>query len=74
MVPVTMTKDLFDQLFATNESLKTLTEELEQSTYKLSEILYQQATAAGAAEGEEHAHAEAEHKGDEETVIDTEFK
>ncbi len=59
---------------ATAESLKTLTEELEQSTYKLSEILYQQATAAGAAEGEEHAHAEAEHKGDEETVIDTEFK
>lgn len=61
---------------ATAESLKTLTEELEQSTYKLSEILYQQATAAGAGapEGEEHAHAEAEHKGDEETVIDTEFK
>lgn len=61
---------------ATAESLKTLTEELEQSTYKLSEILYQQATAAGAGapEGEEHAHAEAEHKSDEETVIDTEFK
>ena len=61
---------------ATAESLKTLTEELEQSTYKLSEILYQQATAAGAGtpEGEEHAQAEAEHKSDEETVIDTEFK
>lgn len=59
---------------ATAEALKTLTEELEQSTYKLSEILYQQATAAGAAEGEEHAHAEPEHKGGDDTVIDTEFK
>ena len=59
------------------EELQRLTTELEQSAYKLSELLYQQATAAeGAAEG--HEHAEGEHapqaEPHDETVIDTEFK
>jgi len=58
---------------ATADNLKTLTEELEQATYKLSEILYQQATASGADAGAGEHH-EAEHKGDDETVIETEFK
>lgn len=58
------------------EQLKTLTEELEQATYKLSEILYQQATANTGASQEpqaEEAKASAG-TGDDETVIDTEFK
>jgi molecular chaperone DnaK len=59
------------------DEMKALTTELEQSTYKLSEILYQQATAGGAQNGhadsdgdDAHPHASPQ----EETVIDTEFK
>jgi molecular chaperone DnaK len=58
------------------EELKTLTTELEQSTYKLGEMLYQQATAA-AESGDGHDAQSAPHDASEpqdETVIDTEFK
>ncbi len=62
------------------EELNRLTTELEQSTYKLSELLYQQATEAeagtaatnGASEAE--THTEAEPAKDDDTVIDAEFK
>ena len=63
---------------ATDE-LTRLTTELEQSTYKLSELLYQQATeseanAAGATDATgTHTEAEAP-KNDDDTVIDAEFK
>jgi molecular chaperone DnaK len=59
------------------EELKTLTTELEQATYKLSEMMYQQATANGAQNGYSEGPgdtAHAETGTDEETVIDTEFK
>lgn len=58
------------------DQLKAQTEELEQATYKLSEILYQQATANAGADSAPHAeeaHASAG-AGEDETVIDTEFK
>jgi molecular chaperone DnaK len=61
---------------ASPELLKTQTEELEQATYKLSEILYQQATANSGtpgAEATDHAHTE-EATGAEDEVIDAEFK
>ena len=63
------------------EELQRLTSELEQSTYRLSEMLYQQATAAEGAQNnghstEEHTAAEphATPEAEEDTVIDTEFK
>jgi molecular chaperone DnaK len=58
------------------DELKSLTSELEQSTYKLSEIMYQQATAGSAQNGYSEAEEGAHPQGapDDETVIDTEFK
>ncbi len=62
------------------EELQRLTTELEQSTYKLSELLYQQATEAeGAAQNGHDAdytqpEANTEQSHQDETVIDTEFK
>ncbi|HZT41487.1 MAG TPA: molecular chaperone DnaK [Chthonomonadaceae bacterium] len=59
------------------EELQRLTTELEQSTYRLSEMLYQQATNASgnghSTEEYESAEPQAEPQQDE-TVIDTEFK
>lgn len=61
------------------EELVTLTTELEQSTYKLSEMLYQQATETSGAEQNGHGEADQEHTAPhvehpDESVIDTEFK
>jgi molecular chaperone DnaK len=60
------------------EELKTLTTELEQATYKLSEVLYQQATtnAAQNGHGAETGYEQPEPQAEphDETVIDTEFK
>ncbi len=62
------------------EELQRLTTELEQSTYKLSELLYQQATAAEGADQNGHdadytqPETPAEEHHHDETVIDTEFK
>jgi len=56
--------------------LQRLTTELEQSTYRLSELLYQQATADSGHNGhseQEPTEATPQAEGDE-TVIDTEFK
>ena len=56
------------------EELTNLTTELEQASYKLSELVYQQATAneeAAAANAEPHAEA---HPKPEDDVVDTEFK
>ena len=56
------------------DDLKNLTTELEQASYKLSELVYQQATAdeaAAAANGEPNAEA---HPNPEDDVVDTEFK
>ncbi len=57
------------------EELTPLIEALEQSTYKLSEILYQQTAAegAGSADGAEPPHDEHTAAPDD-TVLDTEFK
>jgi molecular chaperone DnaK len=61
------------------EELKGLTSELEQATYRLSELLYQQATTANgsgdghAAEGS-YESAQPQAQPQDETVIDTEFK
>ncbi|HLV82006.1 MAG TPA: molecular chaperone DnaK [Chthonomonadaceae bacterium] len=59
------------------EELQRLTTELEQSTYRLSEMLYQQATTASgnghSTEEYESAEPQAEPQQDD-TVIDTEFK
>lgn len=57
------------------EELQRLTGELEQATYRLSEMLYQQATAAegAAANGHDENASAAPPQGDED-VIDTEFK
>jgi molecular chaperone DnaK len=61
------------------EELKSLTTELEQATYRLSEMLYQQATTAngsgdGHGGGVEHEDAQPQAEPQDETVIDTEFK
>jgi molecular chaperone DnaK len=61
------------------DDLKRLTNELEQSAYKLSELAYQQATANEAGNGQgpqgedEHAPAEPQANADDD-VVDTEFK
>ena len=57
------------------EELQRLTTELEQSTYQLSELLYQQATASdGAGAGETSGEHEAEQPHHEDDTVDTEFK
>jgi molecular chaperone DnaK len=58
--------------------IKSTTEELQQASYRLSEMLYQQADAAGAA-GDSHAGGEtpegaAETHAPQDDVIDAEFK
>ena len=61
------------------DDLKRLTNELEQSAYKLSELAYQQATASEAGDGHgpqgdgEHETAEPQAHADDD-VVDTEFK
>jgi molecular chaperone DnaK len=58
------------------DELKNLTSELEQSTYRLSEVLYQQATSSGSQNGHsgETENAEPQAHPADDTVIDTEFK
>jgi len=57
------------------ERIRTTSQELEQASYKLSEILYQQASAGAKTEGAEPEQTAAEQAGGEEgEVIDAEFK
>ena len=61
------------------EELNRLTEELQQSTYRMSELLYQQATASeGASNGHspdgDYTNAAPQTDAHDDTVVDTEFK
>jgi molecular chaperone DnaK len=69
-------QDSLNNPAAETEELTRLTSELEQATYRLSELLYQQATAAnnGADYSAATSEAEPTRKADDDTVIDTEFK
>lgn len=60
----------------TAEELQRLTTELEQSTYRLSEMLYQQATAAEASNGTggDYQNPTAETPATEDDVVDTEYR
>jgi hypothetical protein len=60
--------------------LQRLTSELEQATFRLSEVLYQQETRSGDGSGDGHGgeagyeQAQPQGQPQDETVIDTEFK
>ncbi|HZP82781.1 MAG TPA: molecular chaperone DnaK [Chthonomonadaceae bacterium] len=56
------------------EEIQRLTTELEQATYRLSELLYQQATGSQNGYTEEQPGEASAQAGGDETVIDTEFK
>lgn len=56
------------------ERLQALTQELQQTMYRLSEIIYKQATTSGTQNGHPQDGAAPGPESTEETVIDTEFK